>query len=156
MRRRDFLALIGGAVILRPLAVRAQQKAMPVIGFLSSGSPKAYAGRVAGFRKGLSEAGYIDGQNVAIEFRWAQGQYDQLPGFACHLLPLRPGTGSARRPSRRRMPQRARCRSWSSTRWASTRWRCARLTWRQPHQKRAWLSRQRTVRPAEPRSMRPR
>jgi putative ABC transport system substrate-binding protein len=68
------------------LDARAQQSAVPVIGFLSSASPKAYAGRVAGFRKGLNESGYIDDQNVAIEFRWAQGQYDRLPVFAADLV----------------------------------------------------------------------
>jgi putative ABC transport system substrate-binding protein len=65
---------------------RAQQSAIPVIGFLSSASPKAYAGRVACFRKGLNESGYIDGQNATIEFRWAQGQYDRLPVFAADLV----------------------------------------------------------------------
>jgi putative ABC transport system substrate-binding protein len=68
------------------LDARAQQSAIPVIGFLSSASPKPYAGRVAGFRKGLNESGYIEGQNVAIEFRWAQGQYDRLPVFAADLV----------------------------------------------------------------------
>jgi putative ABC transport system substrate-binding protein len=66
--------------------MRAQQSAIPVIGFLSSASPNAYAGRVAGFRKGLNESGYIDGRDVAIEFRWAQGQYDRLPVFAADLV----------------------------------------------------------------------
>jgi putative tryptophan/tyrosine transport system substrate-binding protein len=69
-----------------PLDVGAQQSAIPVIGFLSSGSPNAYAGRVAGFRKGLNDSGYIEGQNVAIEFCWAQGQYDRLPVFAADLV----------------------------------------------------------------------
>jgi putative ABC transport system substrate-binding protein len=69
-----------------PLDVSAQQSAIPVIGFLSGGSPNAYAGRVAGFRKGLNESGYIDGQNATIEFRWAQGQYDRLPVFAADLV----------------------------------------------------------------------
>jgi putative ABC transport system substrate-binding protein len=68
------------------LDAHAQQSAIPVIGFLSSASPKAYAGRVAGFCKGLNESGYIDGQNVTIEFRWAQGQYDLLPVFAADLV----------------------------------------------------------------------
>jgi putative ABC transport system substrate-binding protein len=85
-RRRDVIALIGGVAVGWPLAARAQQKPMPVIGFLSGGSPNAYASRIAAFRKGLNESGYIDGQDVAIEFRWAQGQYDRLPVFAADLV----------------------------------------------------------------------
>jgi putative tryptophan/tyrosine transport system substrate-binding protein len=69
MRRRDVLVLIGGATVFRPLAARAQQKTMPVIGFLSSVSPGPFAPFVAAFRQGLSETGYIEGQNVAIEYR---------------------------------------------------------------------------------------
>jgi putative ABC transport system substrate-binding protein len=86
MRRREFITIFAGAAGMWPLDVRAQQSAIPVIGFLSGGSPNAYAGRVAGFRKGLNESGYIDGQNVTIEFRWAQGQYDRLPVFAADLV----------------------------------------------------------------------
>ena len=82
MRRREFITIFAGAAGASLLDARAQQSALPVIGFLSSGSPNAYAGRVAGFRKGLNESGYLDGQDVAIEFRWAQGQYDRLPVFA--------------------------------------------------------------------------
>jgi putative ABC transport system substrate-binding protein len=85
MRRREFIATLTGAA-LWPLYALAQQSAVPVIGFLSSASPKPYAGRVAGFRKGLSETGYTDGQNVAIQFCWAQGQYDRLPLFAADLV----------------------------------------------------------------------
>jgi putative ABC transport system substrate-binding protein len=84
MRRRDLIALIGGATIFRPLAVLAQQKAMPVIGYVGSASP-APAGLVA-FRQGLSETGYVEGQNVAIEYRWAEGHYDRLPALAVDLV----------------------------------------------------------------------
>jgi putative ABC transport system substrate-binding protein len=86
MRRREFITILAGVAGMGRLDARAQQSAVPVIGFLSSASPKAYAGRVAGFRKGLNESGYIDDQNVAIEFRWAQGQYDRLPVFAADLV----------------------------------------------------------------------
>ena len=78
--------MFAGAAGTRPLDTLAQQSAIPVIGFLSSASPKPYAGRVAAYRKGLNETGYVEGQDLAIEFRWAQGQYDRLPVFAADLV----------------------------------------------------------------------
>src|SRR5215813_2519622 len=86
MQRRDFIKVVVGSVAVWPFATRAQQRTMPVVGFLHSASPDPYSNHVASFRQGLSEVGYVEGQNVTIEYRWAEGRFDRLPELARDLV----------------------------------------------------------------------
>ena len=84
--RRRFLATLGGSAVAWPFAAHAQQPTMPVVGFLNSTSLEGWEPSVSAFRQGLKEAGYLEGQNVAVEYRWAEGQYDRVPVIALELV----------------------------------------------------------------------
>ena len=85
MRRREFLGVLGGAAAVWPLAAQAQQPALPIVGFVNGASAQSYARELAAFLKGLSEAGYVDGKNVVVEYRWADSQNDRPPGILAEL-----------------------------------------------------------------------
>jgi hypothetical protein len=86
VRRREFITLVGGAASVWPLGVHAQQSAMPMIGFIRDGSAEGNARYVGGFRKGLSETGFVEGQNVTVEYHWLEGKYDRLPELLADLI----------------------------------------------------------------------
>src|SRR5262245_38213136 len=86
LKRREFITLLAGGAAAWPIVARAQQSRVPAIGFISSDAPDGYAARLRGFRQGLKEAGYVDGENVAIEYRWAEGKLDRLPALATELV----------------------------------------------------------------------
>ena len=81
MTRREFITLLGGAAVVWPFAARAQQRAMPLVGYLQSGAPGPSASYLAALRRALSETSYVEGQNLTIEYRWAEGNYDRLPAL---------------------------------------------------------------------------
>jgi len=126
MRRREFIKLIVGMTVTPPLAVLAQGS-MPVIGLLSSQSSSGYAPLMAAFREGLREAGFVEGQNVTIEYRWAEGQTDRLPGLAADLVHRRVAVIAATGASLPDLPPRLRPRPYRS--WSAPAWILSRRDW---------------------------
>jgi hypothetical protein len=90
MRRRDFVTLVGGSVLALPVSAHAQQSAKAIVGVLDAASAEGDADLIAAFRQALNETGYVEGQNVAIEYRWAEGKYDRLPALSTELIELQP------------------------------------------------------------------
>ena len=121
MRRRDFIKGIVGSATAWPLAARAQQPAMPVVGLLHGASQEKFAANVAAFKQGLSQTGFIDGKNVTIEYRWPNGQYDQLPALAADLVRRQvaviatPGNARQRSPPKLRPQQSQLCSALGKT-----------------------------------------
>ena len=117
LRRREFITLLGGAAVAWPLAARAQRPAVPVVGYLDSRVAATSADQVVLFRRGLNQAGFIEGRNVAVEFRWAEGQLDRLPALAADLVRRQvtpPSSVTAFLYSRRSGPRPPRFRSFLS------------------------------------------